>query len=62
MTSTDTNKSDDHTSTLSTEEKIDHENKSSDHEDEKDSSLDELVDDEEMRVCKSIHLGIIFVN
>jgi hypothetical protein len=56
MTSTDTNNPTNilnaHTSSLSIEEKSDNENKSTEDDDEKDNTLDELADEEEMRVCK----------
>jgi len=56
MTSTDTNNPtnilNDHTSSLPREEKSDNEDKSNEDDDEKDNSLDELADEEEMRVCK----------
>jgi hypothetical protein len=57
MTSTYTNNPtnilNDHTSSLPIEEKSDNENKSNDDDDdEKDNTLDELADEEEMRVCK----------
>lgn len=56
MTSTEIsaseNLSNEHTVSISTEDQTDTGDKTSDDEDEKNNSIDDLADDEETRVCK----------